>query len=755
MSEEGRSVHRKRWMLCLFLGLCLLLEGCVRSAWSRAGIPGQTESGEAGAEEALGGMVDEGAVCDEEREGLAAWMVREYGSRVADPDEYGDEFSEKDVYVLITEETEVRYDGDIRVEETVLHRTEGLPDFADEEEAFWYLRSLYPDMEEYRAYPSYKGYARILEENGVIRAFVSYREQAYELESKSLGGRRPTPYLPYAMRTGLGYASDEDYRWERTKMGGVWYDLREGGWILWRSVGEGVNVRAEISPKEKIRGSGYRLCDVKIYGEPDGELLLTLVADCMESDKKFLTFADLNGDVYQDFLYKDENGKTFCYTWDPSAGTFIPGEDEIESFAFYNTDEDGHRVVVCYEYNWDAERYCIYEWEIGPLGGRVYRKARTFVRDETRSQGNQGHVRIADYRDGEERILADYDYGDAADAYDGDGLKEFFLDDFWLEQSIFSESRGRSYTVRYAARPGEGEGHLWVTDEDFRVVKRLFPQESAPCSSVAWEEDEGGGEPALVIGYEDGSVRRYTESELLRDPAEEVLERGLAVDYSVREYPRDLGLWDDETDGIYREAYYKAISGQTTVRDPEEGYDIYLKGYWTGVGDWYMEMEDSVFMDNLRRLSKFYYMDFDGDGLPELILDISYGDGLHILKYDPGEDRVELFLSYNRMPYYDLAGAGQLCYHNGGLANQDIWRWDTVDEEGRTTMGPQFHVDSWPQEQGDGWDHAYWVWVDDETGSVRVDEKTYERITAGFFEAMNNPPEETTFEELFGEWAEP
>lgn len=130
----------------------------------------------------------------------------------------------------------------------------------------------------------------------------------------------------------------------------------------------------------------------------------------------------------------------------------------------------------------------------------------------------------------------------------------------------------------------------------------------------------------------------------------------MQIDYSVKEYAIDTEKVDAMTDEIYKDAYYRALSGQDMVRTLE-GKEVCLKEYWFFQGD--SEM-----------------------GMPELVTDI-IGDGLHILKYLPEEEIVEIFFGYERMPYYNLLGSGQLYYQNPTLANKDMWRYDIVDVDGQ------------------------------------------------------------------------
>lgn len=374
-------------------------------------------------------------------------------------------------------------------------------------------------------------------------------------------------------------------------------------------------------------------------------------------------------------------------------------------------------------------------------------------------------VRIVDFRDGKERVLMDYEYDAAQFPYyfnrytdvpdNDDVFYQFYADDFCWVKTIHTEDSDKDFTLYYAQNIQNGgedkeevtgyEGHLWVLDADTGMVKRLFFISDAPYTKIAWEKS------GLHIKYADGSKRICTKEELLQDPAEAVCEKCMQIDYTVKNNPIDTNQYDAAADQTYKEAFYRAISCQDRVRTLE-GEEVYLKEYWDFQGD--PHTDNKTFLGNLIENAKFYYMDFDGDGLPELVMDI-IGDGLHILKYLPDEEMVELFFGYERMPYYDLLGSGQLYYNNGMMANKLMLRYDTVDADGQVRRIVFFEEDAdykpHKEDEENWWDMAYWVCLDEELGMVQVSEKQYLKITERFFDAVEHAVSAQTFEEIFGE----
>ena len=109
-------------------------------------------------------------------------------------------------------------------------------------------------------------------------------------------------------------------------------------------------------------------------------------------------------------------------------------------------------------------------------------------------------VRIVGSRGGSERVLMDcaYDtaqfpyYFDRYAAFGGndDIFYQFYVDQFVWEKVIHAEKTDRAYTLYYAQntlydsedqeKTVGYEGHLWVLDEETRIVKRLFFKSDAP-----------------------------------------------------------------------------------------------------------------------------------------------------------------------------------------------------------------------------------------------------------------------------------
>lgn len=553
-------------------------------------------------------------------------------------------------------------------------------------------------------------------------------------------------------------------------------------YCLSQDIGNGIEFLFHVMQEKRQdeTGATAEIINVKIYRKGSTEPFQQLEIDHVKQDTKPFVLCDLNADGYLDLIFGEEKSSEYrifdSYLWSVSQQKYVCGSKKLNGYNYYAiiVNEDNRSIQVGktrkdgyenYTYQWSNETDC--------------ELVKSFC--DTRTDDGVS-VRIVSFYDGEEQVLMDCEYDTEQFPYyferyayhNRDVFYEFYIDNPVWENIIHIDNHNKTYRLYYAqniqydSEYGENitgyEGHIWVVDEETRILKRLSLQSKTPYITITWEETDNdkedgrfgrygeyNGEPMLLIQYADNSSRICTLSEILQDPMEAVYEKSMQIDFGVKEFHIDTVKYDAITDGIYKDAYYRAISGQDMVRTLE-GKEVYLKGYWFFQGDSLMEMEDEIFLENLIDNTKFYYLDFDGDGLPELVMDI-IGDGLHILKYLPDEEIVEIFWGYERTPYYHLLGSGQLYYRNNMLASKALWEYDIVDANGQDSLVIFLMEDAdyKPHKEDDCWDVAYWVYLDEELGLVQIDEKSYKEIAKKFFKAVEHAVTAMTFEEVFGE----
>ncbi len=89
-------------------------------------------------------------------------------------------------------------------------------------------------------------------------------------------------------------------------------------------------------------------------------------------------------------------------------------------------------------------------------------------------------------------------------------------------------------------------------------------------------------------------------------------------DFSVQEYPINTILYTTEVEQEFKKAFYEAISNRVPIEYTEDGA-IYFREWFRGVAN----ESDSEFLEGLRK-SKYRFIDMDGDGLPELAMQLGW-----------------------------------------------------------------------------------------------------------------------------------
>ena len=214
-----------------------------------------------------------------------------------------------------------------------------------------------------------------------------------------------------------------------------------------------------------------------------------------------------------------------------------------------------------------------------------------------------------------------------------------------------------------------------------------------------------------------------------------------AIDFHVRQYPIDTSLFDLEMDRKYREAFYQAVTNRKPVLcrayrslDYEENtYQYILRSD---------SLSDQEFLrQELKQDSGYYYVDYDGDGLPELII---RNTGLYGLKYDPKQDNVYLFLStYSSYSYF--MGAGQIFWHNPCLASKDIYSYESEDRNGNRIYAGFETVYHWDEDSSS---ESYYISTNDYM-DVEVSRNLWEELISLLFDAYEETPAPESYEEFF------
>ena len=145
-------------------------------------------------------------------------------------------------------------------------------------------------------------------------------------------------------------------------------------------------------------------------------------------------------------------------------------------------------------------------------------------------------------------------------------------------------------------------------------------------------------------------------------------------DFSSKEYPINWEIYTPQVEQEYKEAFYMTITNQIPLEYEEEGA-VYFRDHLRGVAD----LDDIEFVEQFVKNSKYRFIDCDGDGLPELLMDTAI-NGFCILKYRLKEQKVEV---YHWLDEYEvLLGSNQIGYSNTTSGHNNRYGYQIMNESG-------------------------------------------------------------------------
>ncbi len=221
---------------------------------------------------------------------------------------------------------------------------------------------------------------------------------------------------------------------------------------------------------------------------------------------------------------------------------------------------------------------------------------------------------------------------------------------------------------------------------------------------------------------------------------EEALNQLKSIDFGNREYPIDDNRYDAQTDKIYKEAFREAVTNQVPIWCPDRGEAVFYQELLLEAG----KLDDEAFQREVRQ-SDYFYLDYDGDGLPELIINT---EGPCVLKYRPESGQVELYRQ--KEPDWNLLGCGQMLYEWQGWLDdsyQYLYGYESEDSKsGLQTVMFRELLNHSPAE----WEIRYQVSVDAYEDIVINQEQMYE-IWQDFWDSYKRVPHPMSFFALFEE----
>ena len=231
----------------------------------------------------------------------------------------------------------------------------------------------------------------------------------------------------------------------------------------------------------------------------------------------------------------------------------------------------------------------------------------------------------------------------------------------------------------------------------------------------------------------------------------ELCERIKSFDFTIRECPINTEIYDSEMDRKYKEAFLELIfdRGDLSDKTTDSGYtfaDDMLMGVWSGEN----------YLNVMVNEAKYWYLDADGDGMPELIIDTSVSDyvkTLRVLKYDTDKGCAYLFFRGGTNSWCFMC-SGDLYYRNptGDGTRYGLCRYDL---QGNLILAIDFQRLSqavWKTQEY----HAFYYKNYGDSGislSNYVSKEVWDELTKGFFDATDHIPPSVAFDEIFGDMA--
>ena len=229
-----------------------------------------------------------------------------------------------------------------------------------------------------------------------------------------------------------------------------------------------------------------------------------------------------------------------------------------------------------------------------------------------------------------------------------------------------------------------------------------------------------------------------------------------SIDFSVQRYPVNTAIYDSKLDEEYKSAFLKVLFGQMPIQDEEKGEYYFgeiipeLNAYSNGIkmGDF---MNVRYYITITGQLN-YHYMDFDGDGLPELIVhyirteeDQDFG-GPYILKYNPENKQVYHFASEDEGKW-ELLGPGKL-YYDDTTGARYSYGYQEIDSLGEVSREVQFEEIY----SSNDYMTMYTVFNDGRETSIKnitLKPQNWSRVRRDFRKAVEDAPTCMSFDALF------
>lgn len=214
----------------------------------------------------------------------------------------------------------------------------------------------------------------------------------------------------------------------------------------------------------------------------------------------------------------------------------------------------------------------------------------------------------------------------------------------------------------------------------------------------------------------------------------------------VEECPVKAMMYNTELDREYKAAFKAVLLGGMSIQH-EDGHESYFREISPEI----RESSDEEYAVIIRKAFYYYYMDFDKDGFPELLIkpqtrDVHFG-GIRILKYSSDDKKVYYLGEEYRWTPWSLLGAGQLYYVKHTNADTFEYGYQEINSSGVITKELCYNFTVSPNPSIYWLSDSHWPfhnYLEVEKEVWEETERHFEALDAGAFPSV-------TFEELFNE----
>ncbi len=225
---------------------------------------------------------------------------------------------------------------------------------------------------------------------------------------------------------------------------------------------------------------------------------------------------------------------------------------------------------------------------------------------------------------------------------------------------------------------------------------------------------------------------------------------------TTQEYPINTDIYNAEMDKEYKVAFLEYIFNKEPMTyyvyrgDEAVPHDTFRYTFVDDIGiNSLIVKKDFIRAVVSSRDFWYWYLDYDGDGLPEFIVDAGGITNPYVYKYNPDKKCASLYFAGGSHNWHFLNSQTLYCNCKDNLI---LSRYNTDGNEiinikfivKEIQNAPKYWIRYYNQENADN--------IIEE--SVYVDEENWNELKALFYETLYAAPS-LTFEEVFGDFADP